>query len=62
MDVECEQTPQDSEGQGGWCAAVLGVAKSQIRLSDQITTNIICPDDITGLSRDSNKSTHTFKG
>jgi len=50
------------DGAGGWCAAVLRVAKSQTRLSDQITTNMICPDNITGLSRDSNKSTHTLKG
>jgi len=25
---EFEQTPGDCEGQGSWCAAVLGVAKS----------------------------------
>ena len=47
---------------GAWCAAVHGVAKSQTRLSDRTTTNIICPDNITGLSRASNESTHTFKG
>ena len=27
-----EQAPEDSEGQGSWCAAVHGVAKSQTRL------------------------------
>ena len=26
---EFEQTPGDCEGQGSWCAAVLGVAKSR---------------------------------
>ena len=31
---EFEQTPGDGEGQGGWCAAVHGVTKSQIQLID----------------------------
>ena len=35
---ESEQTPGDSEGQGSLLAAVHGVAKSQIQLSDWSTT------------------------
>ena len=31
---EFEQTLGDSGGQGAWCTAVHGVAKSQTRLSD----------------------------
>ena len=31
---EFEQTPGDGEGQQAWCAAALGVAKSQTQLSD----------------------------
>ena len=31
---EFKQAPGDGEGQGAWCAAVHGVAKSQARLSD----------------------------
>ena len=29
-----EQTEGDGDGQGGWCAAIYGVAKSQTRLSE----------------------------
>ena len=36
---EFERTPGDSEGQGGQCAAVHGVAKSQTQVSDQTTAN-----------------------
>ena len=32
---EFEQPPGDSEGQGTWCAAVHGIAKSQTRLSTE---------------------------
>ena len=31
---EFEQTPGDNEGQGSWCAGVLGVAKSWTQFSD----------------------------
>ena len=31
---EFKQTPGDSEGQGSWCAAVHGAAKSRTGLSD----------------------------
>ena len=31
---EFEHTPEGSEGQGTWCAAVYGVTKSQTQLSD----------------------------
>ena len=34
---EFEQAPRDGEGQGGWCAAVHGVAKSRTRLSHWTT-------------------------
>ena len=36
---EFEQTPGVSEGQGSWCAAVHGIAKSQIQLSNWATLN-----------------------
>ena len=36
---EFEQTPGASEGQGTWCAAVHGVAKSRTQLSDWIMNN-----------------------
>ena len=35
---EFEQTPENSEGQGICCAAVSGIAKSRIRLSDWTTS------------------------
>ena len=35
-----EQAPGDDEGQGAWCAAVHGVAKSRIRLSDWTTIEV----------------------
>ena len=34
---ELGQTPEDSEGQEAWCAAVHGVTKSQTQLSDCTT-------------------------
>ena len=34
-----EQTPGVSEGQGSWCAAVHGITKSRIRLSNWTTLN-----------------------
>ena len=37
---EFEQVPGDGEGQGGWRAAVHGVAKSRTRLSDSTTKPI----------------------
>ena len=36
--LEFEQAPGDGEGQGGWRAAVHGIAKSQTRLSNWTTT------------------------
>ena len=38
--LEFEQTPGDSEGEA-WCAAVHGVAKSQMQLSNGPTTTHI---------------------
>ena len=32
--LEFQQAPGDGEGQGGWRAAVHGIAKSQTRLSN----------------------------
>ena len=36
---EFEWTPGDGDGQGGWCAAIYGVAKSQTRLSEWTELN-----------------------
>ena len=38
---ESEQAWRDSGGQKSWPAAVLGVTKSQIRLSNSTTTTIL---------------------
>ena len=35
-----EQAPGGNEGQGTWCAAVHGIAKSRIRLSDSTTIEV----------------------
>ena len=38
--ISVEQTPGDGKGQEAWCAAVYGVIKSRIWLSDWTTTTI----------------------
>ena len=48
---EFEQAPGDSEGQGGWRAAVHGVAKSRTRLSGWTTTTIMRRFDVVRIAK-----------
>ena len=52
---EFEQAPGVGDGQGSWCAAVLGVAKSQTRLIRSAT-----PHPFLMTSFPCNMSTHTI--
>ena len=42
MEHESEQTPGDSEGQGAWCAAHHGAAKSLAGLTKSVERGLSC--------------------
>ena len=46
---EFEQALEDSEGQGSWCAAVHGVTKTWIRLSNWITAADCSLSSLSGM-------------
>ena len=59
---EFEQTPGVSEGQGSWCAAVHGIAKSQIQLSNRATLNYeMVPLALRGASLTAHAASFVFR-